>query len=100
MQKDSKVYLIVGLILAVIIVGLVVYAAKTGNAPGKYDTFATALKDDGAVFYGAFWCPHCQAEKRLFGSSEKFLPYVECSTPTGGQSQLCESKKIMGYPTY
>ncbi|MEI6581061.1 MAG: hypothetical protein WCO07_02720 [bacterium] len=70
-------------------------------APGKYDTFATCLKDKGAVFYGAFWCVHCQAEKKLFGSSEKLLPYVECSTPDGqGQTQICKDKKIEGYPTW
>ena len=102
MQKDSKVYLIVGLILAVVIIGLVIFVVKNSNSgPGKYDLFATALKNDGAVFYGAFWCPHCQAEKARFGSSEKFLPYVECSTPDGqGQTQVCKDKGIQSYPTW
>jgi thiol-disulfide isomerase/thioredoxin len=69
--------------------------------PGKYDAFATCLKDKGAVFYGAFWCPHCQATKKLFGSSEKLLPYVECSTPdANGQTQICIDKKIVSYPTW
>ena len=69
--------------------------------PGKYDTFATCLKDKGAIFYGAFWCPHCQAEKKLFGTSEKLLPYVECSTPDGNaQTQICKDKKIDSYPTW
>jgi len=69
--------------------------------PGKLDAFATCLKDKGAIFYGAFWCPHCQAEKKLFGTSEKLLPYVECSTPDGsGQTQICKDKKIEGYPTW
>ncbi|MEI8175020.1 MAG: thioredoxin domain-containing protein [bacterium] len=69
--------------------------------PGKYDTFATCLKDKGAVFYGAFWCPHCQATKKLFGSSAKLLPYVECSTSDAqGQTKICIDKKITGYPTW
>ncbi len=69
--------------------------------PGKYDTFATCLKDKGATFYGAFWCPHCIAQKKLFGSSAKLLPYVECSTPDGkGQNQICKDNKIEGYPTW
>ena len=78
MEKDSKIYLIGGLILAILIIGLVVYGAKKDTGPSKYDDFATALKDDGATFYGAFWCPHCQAMKALFGSAVKKLPYVEC----------------------
>lgn len=69
--------------------------------PGKYDAFATCLKDKGAIFYGAFWCPHCQAQKKLFGSSAKLLPYVECSTAdANGQTQICIDKKITSYPTW
>jgi thiol-disulfide isomerase/thioredoxin len=69
--------------------------------PGKLDAFATCLKDKGATFYGAFWCPHCQAEKKLFGSSAHLLPYVECSTPdASGQTQICIDKNITSYPTW
>jgi thiol-disulfide isomerase/thioredoxin len=69
--------------------------------PGKYDELAVCLKDKGAVFYGAFWCTHCQSQKKLFESSAKLLPYVECSTADGqGQLQVCKDKKIEGYPTW
>ena len=101
MQKDSKILLIVGLIVAVGIIGLVVYGVKGNTGPGPLDGFATALKDSGAVFYGAFWCPHCQAEKKLFGNSERLLPYVECSALDGNsQNQTCNDQKIEGYPTW
>ena len=87
--------------MAVLLVGLVVYGVKSDNTPSKYDGFATALKTDGAVFYGAFWCPHCQAMKALFGSAVKKLPYVECSAPDGSsQTQVCIDNKIEGYPTW
>jgi thiol-disulfide isomerase/thioredoxin len=101
MQRDSKIYLIVGLILAIVIVIAVVYVAKNNSGPGQLDEFATCLKDQGAVFYGTFWCPHCIATKKLFGKSAKLLPYVECSTPDGsGQTQVCIDKKIESYPTW
>jgi len=62
---------------------------------------AQCLKDKGAVFYGAFWCSHCQAQKKLFGLSAKLLPYVECSTVDGrNQIQICKDKNIDGYPTW
>ena len=71
------------------------------EGPGVYDEFATCLKDKGATFYGAFWCPHCQAQKKLFGSSAKLLPYVECSTADGaGQMQICKDNDVSGYPTW
>ena len=69
--------------------------------PGKYDQFATCLKDKGVTFYGAFWCPHCQAQKARFGKSQKYLPYIECSTPDGrGQLQVCIDAGIKTYPTW
>ncbi|OGG89109.1 hypothetical protein A2592_03205 [Candidatus Kaiserbacteria bacterium RIFOXYD1_FULL_42_15] len=71
------------------------------SAPLPVDTFAQCLKDKGATFYGAYWCPHCQSQKALFGKSAKLLPYVECSTPDGqSQTQVCIDKKITGYPTW
>ena len=92
-------------VIIVLVVGVFITVSIGGNkgstGPGKYDAFATCLKDKGALFYGAFWCPHCQNQKKAFGSSEKFLPYVECSTPDGGaQTQVCIDKKITGYPTW
>ncbi len=51
--------------------------------------------------YGAFWCPHCQNQKKMFGSAADLLPYVECSTPDGkGQLTICKEKNIEGYPTW
>ncbi len=98
MEKSNKMIIAVGLIVVVAIVGLLAYSQ---NAPGKYDGFAQCLKDKGAVFYGAFWCPHCQKQKAMFGNSKKYLPYVECSTPDGkGRLEVCVDKEITGYPTW
>jgi len=69
--------------------------------PSNLDEFAKCLKEKKATFYGAFWCPHCQKQKQMFGNSEKFLPYVECSTSDSkDQLPLCKNKKIQGYPTW
>ena len=92
------VILILGTIAAVMLHPV---ASNLPTGPSKYDTFAQCLKDKGAIFYGAFWCPHCQAQKKEFGSSVKYLPYVECSTPDGqGQTQECTNKGITSYPTW
>lgn len=73
---------------------------KNQNQP-KLDAFAKCLKDKGAVFYGAFWCSHCQSQKKIFGESEKYLPYVECSAPDGNsETQACKDAGIKGYPTW
>lgn len=100
MSQTTKAFL--GILVAILVVGGIIYAVKSDSGvPGKYDQLATCLKDKGAKFYGAFWCPHCQAQKKLFGSSEKLLPYIECSTPDGrNQNGICNNAKIEGYPTW
>ena len=93
------------LIFWLIIIALIVagvgssFAVKSG--PGQLDSFAQCLKDKGVVFYGAFWCPHCQKTKAMFGKSAKLLPYVECSTADGkSQTDECKAKNIASYPTW
>ncbi|MFA6076988.1 MAG: hypothetical protein WC735_02845 [Candidatus Paceibacterota bacterium] len=103
-MNNVKIFIsIVGLLVLGVIATVIIRSnnANVPAGPGKYDSFATCLKDKGAVFYGAFWCTHCQAQKKLFGSSAKLLPYVECSTANGqGQTQACIDKKILSYPTW
>lgn len=99
---QQTIFFIVIIVLVLGTIGTVIIRGSSPATPVvNYDAFATCLKDKGAVFYGAFWCPHCQAEKKLFGASEKLLPYVECSTPdASAQTQICKDKKIESYPTW
>ncbi|MDD2807590.1 MAG: hypothetical protein PHW95_03670 [Patescibacteria group bacterium] len=100
MNKKQKNLVIIAAVILVMAVGIG-YSIYNKNKPGDYDTFAQCLKDKGAIFYGAFWCPHCQDQKKEFGNSAKLLPYVECST-ADGQSMLisCQQKGIQSYPTW
>lgn len=102
-MTNAKIFILIIFILVLGVIATVMLrkGSNVPTGPGKYDTFATCLKDQGATFYGAFWCPHCQAQKKLFGSSVKFLPYVECSTADGSaQLQVCIDKNVTGYPTW
>lgn len=93
--------IIIFIIIGVVVAGGIYFFTKANNVPGKLDAFAQCLKTQGATFYGAFWCPHCQNQKKMFGSSEKYLPYVECSSPSGNSQLLvCNEKNIAGYPTW
>jgi hypothetical protein len=90
-------YIIIGLLVLVGIVWLIMTPGK----PGKLDTFAQCIKESGAKFYGAFWCSHCQNQKKEFETSAKYLPYIECSTPDGqGQMPVCKDAGITTYPTW
>jgi uncharacterized membrane protein/glutaredoxin len=92
---------------AAVIVGLHLYfAGYWGEASKPEDPWVKALAEhltkSDAKFFGASWCPHCQDQKKLFGSSVKRIPYVECS-PGGSQAPqaaLCKEKDIRSYPTW
>jgi uncharacterized membrane protein len=91
-------------------VGLVVlhlyYGGYWGGAPGPEDPWirglAEHLSKSDAKFYGASWCPHCNDQKKLFGSSVSRIPYVECSPggPQAPQAPACKEKNIQSYPTW
>ncbi len=96
-------YVYIALVVA-LIVGVVYVRNQSSyvspEVTTKFDGFAQCLTDAGAKFYGAFWCPHCQAQKKLLQNS-KNIPYVECSTPDRkAQTPECIEKKIEGYPTW
>lgn len=96
MNKTTR-YIILFSLIAVFIGLFVWYKA----VPGRYDKLADCLTEKGAKFYGAFWCPHCQTQKQVFGKSASRLPYIECSTPDSkGQLQVCIDAKISTYPTW
>jgi len=79
------------------------YAASAPpTAASSYaEGLAKHLAASGAVFYGAYWCPHCEDQKAAFGSAARYLPYVECD-PRGarGNPQLCTAKGIKAFPTW
>jgi hypothetical protein len=58
------------------------------------------LKAQGALFYGAWWCPACHQQKVLFGeAASTTLPYVECDKTKAGH-QRCTAAEIKAYPTW
>ena len=97
MKKNTIIWSVVALVF----VALIAWLIMTPGKAGKLDGLATCIKDSGAKFYGAFWCPHCQATKAMFGSSAKLLPYIECSNPDGqSQNAVCNAAGIESYPTW
>jgi hypothetical protein len=100
-NKNKFLQITLGLLLALGIVSAMGYWYKYTSTPGNLDQFATCLSEKGATFYGAFWCPHCQDQKALFGKSKVLIPYVECSMPDQRtQTQICIDKGIKSYPTW
>ncbi len=65
------------------------------------DTFAKCLAEKKATMYGSFLCPHCDDQKKLFGSSFRYVPYVECSIRGSRQMTFpCMAAQIRFTPTW
>ncbi len=98
----KEIGIVVGALVVILVGAYFLSRIPSGGVEtGKYTEFAQCIKDSGATFYGAFWCPHCKAQKEQFGDAVKLLPYTECSNPDGqSQNALCTEKGITTYPTW
>ncbi|MBI2024207.1 hypothetical protein HYT00_02380 [Candidatus Giovannonibacteria bacterium] len=93
----KKIWIIGIALIIIFIAGGLWYQSQ----PSQLDGFAKCLGEKGAKFYGAFWCPHCANQKKIFGRAAKYLPYTECSSPDKqSQLQICNDAKVQGYPTW
>ena len=103
-MQQRTLFISGAVILSVIIlVVLVLWLVNREQATAQvlHEELAICLGEQDALFYGAFWCPHCAYQKALFGRAAKKLPYVECSTKDRrGQLEVCQDKGIRGYPTW
>lgn len=91
--------MIAGVIVIVVIAAVLILT----NAPGPYDSFARCVSASGAKMYGATWCPHCQDQKHMLGTSFRLINYVECSlgpSSDSGTTQACIQAGITEYPTW
>ncbi|MEB3309199.1 MAG: vitamin K epoxide reductase family protein [Snowella sp.] len=77
------------------------WPVTTTSGPDEI-ALAKHLTAQGAVMYGAFWCPHCYEQKQLFGKEAiKDIKYIECD-PSGKDPQpdACMAAKIQSYPSW
>ncbi len=95
------------IILPFLIISLFVLSGCSGTSYTKdsLDKLANCLAEKNVKEYGAFWCPNCAKQKKMFGSSYDIIVsknvYVECdSRGKNPQSQLCLDKKVEKYPDW
>ena len=64
--------------------------------------FAKFLTDNNIVMYSAYWCPHCNDQKQLFGKEAvEELIIVECAKDgKNNKYELCQKKGIEGFPSW
>jgi glutaredoxin len=87
-----------------LLITVVVLTACSGGGPqppGKYAGVAQCLTEKGVILYGAYWCPHCQAQRQDFGSDSQFITYVECDdNGPNGDRKACLDAGVSSFPTW
>jgi len=68
----------------------------------KYDAFAKCLVTKNARMYGLYWCPHCADQKREFGSSFQYVPYIECASENDPHelTPACKAAGVKLFPSW
>ncbi len=98
--NKTKSYTLVLVVLIVVVAGAAEYFAFRpkidGSSSASLDSFAKCLAGKGFTMYGLYSCPHCQAEKQLFGDSFKYVDYIECSE----NAQKCTADGVDAVPTW
>jgi len=102
-KSNTGMLVLFGVIILVLILVLI-FSFSGGGADysvAEVDAFAQCITEQGAIMYGAFWCPHCARTKKMFGSSFQYVEYVECD-PRGDneQSERCIAEGIEEYDTW
>ncbi len=71
------------------------------EGPGLQDDFAKCIGERDLKMYGSFKCSVCKSQRRMFGSSFKYVGEIECH-PQGEnpKTELCLEKKIEKTPTW
>lgn len=98
-KKKTLKLSLVGIGILVFIIGSISYL--TSQEDPEISELAQCLTDSDATMYGAFWCGHCDDQKKLFGNSFKHIDYVECDERGDNpQPERCQIEGIEGYPTW
>ncbi len=87
-----------GVLVLIIVAAVLVMVLTSGSGKPNpaLDALAQCLASKNITMYGAYWCPHCQNEKKAFGDSFKYVPYVECTQETA----KCTAMGVQGFPTW
>ncbi|MBS3115992.1 hypothetical protein J4421_00170 [Candidatus Woesearchaeota archaeon] len=108
------------IILTLLILGLffIIGCSSSSYPKDVTDKLANCLAEKEVKEYGAFWCPNCAKQEKMFGKSNFILKekevYIECDPrcdvakeelPAAcrgikAKTSLCLEKKVEKYPTW
>ena len=92
MKKDTKIYLTLGIIVILIILGI--FWAKSSNETPEEKTMKCIANK--SVLYVATGCGFCAQQEAILSNYSSLINTVDCIKET----QKCVDNKIQGTPTW
>ncbi len=106
-KRPAAFRTVIILVIVFVVASIAAIRYSSGRSGSGADSKAVAalaecVSQKGAKMYGTYWCPHCQKQKKLFGSAFSKIDYIECSPPENPreQTQPCKDAGILSYPTW
>lgn len=99
-MKEGKRFLLIlsgAVVLILLVYFLIVYVLPGQSSLAE--PLAKCLQSKNVTMYGAYWCSHCQNEKKMFGQYFSYINYVECEGASGNP-EVCMAAGVQGYPTW
>ena len=93
MKKDTKIYLVLGVVVILIIVGI--YLIKQSDTPIVDKELVQCIADNSIV-YSSETCSACKYQKDLFGDHYDLINEVDCFY----EGEKCQEAQIRGTPTW
>ncbi len=113
----TKMNKIISLSLLTILL-LLVSCSRSPYSEESRNALAACLAEKGVKEYGAFWCPNCAKQEKMFGQAMQIAKergvYIECDPRCNvpkeelpkacrgiiGQTDLCLKKNVNKYPDW
>ncbi len=93
MNKDTKIYLILGIVVILIVIGILWIKNMPPVSAGEAKCIA-----EKSVLYVQAGCHACKIQEDLFGSSYKYLNTIDCLVSS--DTQKCIDAQIAATPTW
>ncbi|HIH24164.1 TPA: thioredoxin [Candidatus Woesearchaeota archaeon] len=95
-ERNKRIFNLAIISIICLAIVIAVFQALRPEAPGQHDALAKCLTSKGAIMYGTEWCPHCQEQKRLFGTSFRHATFINCDV----NADACAMAGVEMFPTW
>ncbi len=93
MEKSTKIYLILIVIILLSVAGIYYYKNFNQTTPQEKVISCIASK---ATLYGSKYCPHCQNQKKILRNYLSLFKSIDCLD----NPELCDKVGVDRYPTW